>query len=431
MDVVLDSNIYLSDIRMESIKFKNLFDYLRRTKSTLVLPRLVREETVGKYRHKLDNQSKKATSAVQELNKFIVDKKNEIHFHAPDLKYAVRDLRAKFRAPAKGISVRFYPETNGVGVSEVFLRGVNRRRPANSEGEELRDVIIWLIVLQYAEAEKKPVALVTADGGFWNDTQVHDHILEDIKSRNVDVRVFRTLEDFVKASAPAPVKVDAAYVSKIFDETKLMPDLLAAVKKTLENSKRIFLQPFTVRSVQPATSKLSEGTAFEINPETKFLELTYDLTFIARVELREWNFQQPRTGGLLSQMLAMPAMPAVGWAYGTTVPTGLVSGWWDSPQLPNPFAKPESPQAERITLKDYAVYAKAQISVRLVNEALTEAELDGLEINKVEETAKAERAEPEPELDEPNEAEPDEAADKGTAPSADSPDKPSDSPSTK
>lgn len=90
MDVVLDSNIYLSDIRMESIKFKNLFDYLRRTKSTLVLPRLVREETVGKYRYKLDNQSRKAASAVQELNKFIVDKKDEIHFDAPDLKYAVR-----------------------------------------------------------------------------------------------------------------------------------------------------------------------------------------------------------------------------------------------------------------------------------------------------------------------------------------------------
>jgi hypothetical protein len=43
MDVILDSNAYPSDIRMESIKFKNLFDYLRRTQSSLVLPRLVRE----------------------------------------------------------------------------------------------------------------------------------------------------------------------------------------------------------------------------------------------------------------------------------------------------------------------------------------------------------------------------------------------------
>jgi hypothetical protein len=37
MDIILDSNVYLSDIRMESIRFKNLFDYLRRTRSLLVI----------------------------------------------------------------------------------------------------------------------------------------------------------------------------------------------------------------------------------------------------------------------------------------------------------------------------------------------------------------------------------------------------------
>jgi hypothetical protein len=115
-------------------------------------------------------------------------------------------LRANFvvnYVTRQKVSLRYYPDTNGVDISEGFLRGVNRRRPANSEGEELRDVIIWLIALQYAETEKKSVALVTADGGFWNDTQVHDHILEDIKNRKVDVSVFRSVEDFVKASAPA------------------------------------------------------------------------------------------------------------------------------------------------------------------------------------------------------------------------------------
>jgi hypothetical protein len=348
----------------------------------------VRDETVGKFRYLLDNQSRKTASAIQQLNKIIVDKNDGIHFHPPDLKYAVRDLRAKFRAPAKGVSVRYYPETSGVDVNEVFLRGVKRRRPANSEGEELRDVIIRLIVLQFAEAEQKPVALVTSDGGFWNDAEVHDHLLEDIRNRKVNVSLFQTVEAFIKASAPAPVPVDAEYVSKFFDLANMMPDLLGVAKKPLANWKRTFWQPFTVRSVQPATSKLSGGTAYEINPQTKFVELAYDLTFIAHAALTEWK-PQPMSGGLFSAF----GGPVFGSGFGTTVPAGLLS------ELASPssvglrrfrFYK----QINRTTVKTHAVFAKAQISIRLVNQAFSETELDGLEIYKVEETGKAEPAEP-------------------------------------
>jgi hypothetical protein len=66
--------------------------------------------------------------------------------------------------------IRYYPDVNGVDVNEVFLSGVKRRPPANKDGEELRDVTIWLIALQYADKEKKQIALVSNDGGFWNDT---------------------------------------------------------------------------------------------------------------------------------------------------------------------------------------------------------------------------------------------------------------------
>src|SRR5712672_81844 len=108
MDVLLDSNAYLSDIRMESIRFKNLFDYLRRTKCSLVLPRLVREETIAKYRHLLEVQAKKTAQAVEQLNRLIIDKGSQIHVPDPDSKYAARKLRAKFVNLAKAGSVRYY-----------------------------------------------------------------------------------------------------------------------------------------------------------------------------------------------------------------------------------------------------------------------------------------------------------------------------------
>jgi hypothetical protein len=446
MDVILDSNAYLSDIRMESIKFKNLFDYLRRTKSTLVVPRLVREETIGQYKYQLENQSKKTASVVKELNRLAVDKKSLVSFKTPDVKSAARVLRERLGQPAKGISVRYYPETHGVDVSDVFLRGVNRRRPANNDGEELRDVIIWLITLQYAETEKKPVALVTADAGFWNDANIHDHISGDIKERNVDVSLFRTVEDFVKASAPAAVSVDAGYVSKFFDVTNLMPDLSAAARKALAGHGLVWGQQHNVRTVRPSTAQFSAGASYEINPETKLLELVYELTFIANISVTEWRFHQPQIWGTG----VLESYPAGGRFLGFAKPEVPFQGFANpvNPQSPNTifanpnwnwsplaqFIKPEAPQEERTTLKDYLVYAKAQISVRLVNETLADAELDGLEISKAEEMAEAEPTAEEfdVEVEEAAEAaqvEPEQAIE--SAPSGDSPDEANDSPKAK
>jgi hypothetical protein len=397
MDVMLDSNVYLSDLRMESIRFKNLFDYLRRTKCSLVLPRLVREETIAKYRHLLDVHAKKAAQAVEHLNRLIVNKNSEIHFTAPKSAYAARDLRNKFRDLEKTGSIRYYPDTAGVDVSEVFLRGVKRRRPANSQGEELRDVIIWLIALQYAENEKKHLALVTNDGGFWNDTEIHEHLKQDVDERKVNVSLFRTIDDFIKGSAPQPKSVEDAYVSKVFDVITLADDITAASKRGLSTWKRFFLESFTVRSANLESAKFVAGTVYEIDPQTKFAELTYELLIVADLAFREESFP-PSFGvrglgtvfeplgawGTLSQMAiahgpsATRDFASILPAYHSTLGLGLGP------------SRSEPTESQHVTIRTYAVSAKAQVSIRLVEDKPTETELDRVEITKVEEMAQAE-----------------------------------------
>ena len=56
MDIILDSNVYLSDIRLQSNRFANFFDYVRRTRSSIILPALVRDEVAQKHREKLTAQ---------------------------------------------------------------------------------------------------------------------------------------------------------------------------------------------------------------------------------------------------------------------------------------------------------------------------------------------------------------------------------------
>jgi hypothetical protein len=53
MDVILDTNIYVQDFKMRRTQFQELFTYLTRTGSLLVIPSVVLQETVHEYREAL------------------------------------------------------------------------------------------------------------------------------------------------------------------------------------------------------------------------------------------------------------------------------------------------------------------------------------------------------------------------------------------
>jgi hypothetical protein len=298
---------------------------------------------------------------------------------------AAREVREKFRNLQKVGVVRYYPETLGIDVSEVFLRGVKRKRPANSEGEELRDVIIWLIALQYAEVEKKSVALVTADGGFWDDTGIHEHLKEDIDQRKVNVSLFRSIDDFIKSSAPQPIPVDEAYILKFFDVTSVGDQILAAAKKQISTSKRLLWQSFTVQSIKSMSLRFSKGNVYDIDADTKFAELTYDVLVVAEFAFTEQQVFSPIFGsGGLGVSFGGIASPL-----GMLPPLSIVDQQRELLSVLNrPRPSQEASRLNRV-VKRYNILVKAQISIRLVKDTLTENELDGIEIDKVEEMAEA------------------------------------------
>ena len=63
MDVILDTNILLQDPAFKRNQFPELFAYLRRTNSRLVIPTLVRDEVRERYRDRLKDYVNSARSA--------------------------------------------------------------------------------------------------------------------------------------------------------------------------------------------------------------------------------------------------------------------------------------------------------------------------------------------------------------------------------
>ena len=376
MDVILDANVYLSDVRMESIRFKNLFDYLRRTGSRLVVPRLVREEVVAKYARMFAEQLKKIEQAEREFNRLSVDGASTIQFQRPDLNSAKRNLRRKFSSPARQIKAHEYADVAKIDVNEVFLRGANRRKPASESGEELRDVIIWLIALQYGKESNRDVAFVSQDSGFWDGIDVHPHILEDIAQRKVKVRVFRSIDEFVKQSAPAPSALTASESSSLF---ALEPHL-EAVKAATQSALQRGVQG-TITSLEITSTTFTSGELYQIGSNTKYVELSYDLLVKA-----EWQRPSVSPSSLLR---AMKPPSIVSLETHIKKPFSLPAGAV-RPAL-SQIGQRESAQHElpQNINRFIVVSARASIFARLVNDAAAEVEIDTVDVLSLDATLDA------------------------------------------
>lgn len=388
MDVILDSNAYLSDLRMESISFKNLLDYLRRTKCALILPRVVREEIVARYRYMLDVQAKKTAQAIAQFNRLMISKNGEIQFTPPRSIHTVRHLRRKLSGLQNAGLMRYYSDLTGVDINDIFLRGVNRRRPANKEGEQLRDVIIWLVALQYAESAKKQIALVTNDGDFWNDTEIHEHLKQDMGERKVNILLFRSIDDFIKSSAPEPKSVGESYAVKVLDIATLADEIAALTKKTLSGWKGF--QPFIVRTTKLTSTKFSSGTVYQIDADTKFAELTYEVSALADLAFTGQPFATSFGASLFQALYTLPPAQAPQFA-ASAAKVFPATFRMSRPGigLKGGRSSFDAPEPQRMTTATYAVSAKAHVFGRLLKDAPNEVELNRVEITKVEKAGEA------------------------------------------
>jgi hypothetical protein len=124
MDVVLDSNAYRSDYRMESARFIALYDHLRKSDGRIVLFSLVKQEVVAGYSRDFQE---KISDRWDKMLPFVVDRQA---LSRPDITRQLETLDQKLRHPAT-VKVSLVEDFGGVDIAEVVRRGVNRVPPAN------------------------------------------------------------------------------------------------------------------------------------------------------------------------------------------------------------------------------------------------------------------------------------------------------------
>ncbi len=299
MDVILDTNVFESDFCMRKNQFANLFDYLRRTDSMLVICKVVWDEVVAHYAERIKGDIDRVKAAWKELDESRLTSTHELDL--PNWDSEVGYFQNKLKNPARGVKVTVYDDYSRIDINEIARRGIKRIRPASDSGEELRDVILWLHALDYAKQSRAEIAFVSHDLDFIEDAaqdkeekgkkkrqkaqkpagrdedadkdyKLHPHLQKDIAESGVKVRFYRWLSSFNKENSPNAFAASDDWLKRLgaSDSTKQKVEELVSAWLLQGQGYRERIIEVSLASLQ-----FRDGTVYEINESTQFAELNF------------------------------------------------------------------------------------------------------------------------------------------------------------
>jgi hypothetical protein len=368
VDVCLDANTLLTHVGLAGVQFAELCVYLRAGNSALVIPQIAVDECLEKYRQELLNRINGARSSWHEVRRYCIDAPAD-HEHV-DVDAQVEKFRARIHEPAPGVKSIIYANTSGVDVNEIVRRGIKRIKPASKSGEELRDVIIWLMALHYAKQTKRQVAFISNDGGFRSSKESDelDPVLQqEIGDKGVLIKFYRDLSKFLADNLPQKTKLDL----KWFAQQLNMEDLKIEIGKRLV---KMELRTGAVRTAQVVGLQFESGMAYSISQGNDYVELECNGT--ARVILTI-----PSISNYLSQGAPNLAQgylgPTVGSAY--SMPVGDPEGGWIT--IPASKMVPMSALLLQEFDRTYKVEFVVTISARVEAAAVRDWQIETLKIS--------------------------------------------------
>lgn len=273
MDLILDANAYIQALYkhgrkfLQTSQFAELLAYLKRTGSQLVIPDLTHKEVVARYRDRLIELSKRARDAWAALREVGMEERGE--FPRLDIPGELATLDNLLFHPSQGVDSLPYTDFSGVDIKEVARRGIFRVLPANDRGEELRDVILWLVVLHYAKQVNTTIGFVSEDKAFRDGTgTLHQVLQKEAEQSGVTIAFFRSIGDFLKGNAlesePLEPVAIASYVTS--DELRGI-----ATQRLLRSG----LWGGVITGVEDVRPQLAEARRYRIAGTSYYIEARY------------------------------------------------------------------------------------------------------------------------------------------------------------
>lgn len=196
----MDTNILRNDYFFNSYQFRILQDFARKTFSTIVIPEIVFDELVALYRRDLLFHERNIRKSQNNLELLL----EGINIHFEKLNLNVDEAVKEYSEYAKNWLGKLnaeIPEYQELFLKEVVRRSNERIKPISDKGEEFRDTILWLTILDYLKKERFDEVMFisnnTRDFADETQTSLHQQLQDDLKSQDSTLTYYKSLNDFI------------------------------------------------------------------------------------------------------------------------------------------------------------------------------------------------------------------------------------------
>ncbi|MGA2100354.1 MAG: PIN domain-containing protein [Candidatus Sulfotelmatobacter sp.] len=212
MDVLLDANVLYPGV--DTAVFKALREYLRRTRSSLLVPLVVLEEICAHRERQILKLIKDMEDVKKEARRLFP--KLTVELPSLDLGQALSKYRADILKSAENVLVL---ENTPEHFKELVTRLTRRIAPASPDGEEARDVLLWLNLLDVAP--KRKVAFVSSDRrAFFQDEKFRPELLNELAKVGNNVEAFYGLDSFLRSHNARLSFIDKEWLEDKIPETE-------------------------------------------------------------------------------------------------------------------------------------------------------------------------------------------------------------------
>ena len=201
MDIILDSNIFRSDITLRSKEFDVILDYLNKTHSSIIIPQIILDEIKGLYKRTLNERKNEVLKNINNLNLLITDDKKHLKINDVDTEIEIKKYEEHIINKLRVRKPNIIPYNNDF-LPIISERAINRVKPSGEKGQGFRDTLIWLTMLDYCSTcHEKQITFIsnnTDDFASADKIGLHESLKKECDKRNVKVNYFKTLKEFIE-----------------------------------------------------------------------------------------------------------------------------------------------------------------------------------------------------------------------------------------
>lgn len=200
MQVAVDTNVLLADPWFEGQKMRALLDFVDRTRSELVIHAVVAQE----FRAVLERQWRAALGEMGSAAR----KAKRLGLEVPDIDVEATVDAARAAWEQKYKRIKWYRRDVALEptlIEEALRRSANRIPPCARSGEEIRDALLWLGLMQYCETSlTREIAFISQNTRDFCGSEpgtLHPELIRDADAANVKVHFYSSVEEFLKDHA--------------------------------------------------------------------------------------------------------------------------------------------------------------------------------------------------------------------------------------